>query len=247
MNQPQKRYSVILIGDDCLDEYHYGKSDRLSPEAPVPIFCPTKVETKNGMAANVKENLENLGVHVKFYHSEQSVKKRLIHQRTGQHLLRIDHDVICTPIKYEQLDFTGASAVVVSDYNKGTVTYELIEELQQKAGLPVFVDTKKTDLMRFSGCYVKINELEYSSRTSDCRNMIVTRGGAGVTYMDKTYSVPTVPVFDVCGAGDTFLSALVYKFMESGSIDDGIKFAIKAAGITVQHSGVYAPTLEEII
>ena len=199
------------------------------------------------MAANVKENLEMLGVDVKFYHSERSVKKRLVHQRTGQHLLRIDHDVVCTPIKYEQIDFTGVSAVVVSDYNKGTVTYELIDELQKKTGLPVFVDTKKTDLARFSGCYLKINELEYSSRTSDGQHMIVTRGGSGVTYMGNEYPVPTVPVFDVCGAGDTFLAALVYKFMETGVIDDGIKFAIKASGITVQHSGVYAPTLEEII
>lgn len=247
MNQPQKRYSVILIGDDCLDEYHYGKSDRLSPEAPVPIFCPTRIETKNGMAANVKENLENLGVGVKFYHSERSVKKRLIHQRTGQHLLRIDHDVVCTPVHYSDIDFTGAGAVVVSDYNKGTVTYELIEELQEKISIPIFVDTKKTDLRRLSGCYLKINELEYSSRTSDCPHMIVTRGGSGVTYMGKEYNVPNVPVFDVCGAGDTFLSALVYKFMETGSMDEGINFAIRAAGVTVQHFGVYAPTLEEII
>ena len=246
MNQPQKHYNVILIGDDCIDEYHYGRADRLSPEAPVPIFCPTRIETKNGMAANVKDNLENLGLNVKFYHSQQSVKRRIVHERTGQHLLRIDNDALCTPIRYEDIDFTAADAVVVSDYNKGTVTYELIEELQDKIRIPVFVDTKKTDLGRFSGCYVKINEIEYANRITDCPHMIVTRGGSSVIYRGKEYSVPVVPVFDVCGAGDTFLAALVYKFIDTNSIDEGIRFAVKAAGVTVQHVGVYAPTLEEI-
>jgi sugar/nucleoside kinase (ribokinase family) len=52
----------------------------------------------------------------------------------------------------------------------------------------------------------------------------------------------------VCGAGDTFLAALVYQYLNSGkSIESAIEFAIKAAAVTVQHMGVYAPTLEEIL
>jgi D-beta-D-heptose 7-phosphate kinase/D-beta-D-heptose 1-phosphate adenosyltransferase len=51
---------VILIGDRCVDEYHYGEITRLSPEAPVPIFVPKRIESKNGMAANVEENLKKL-------------------------------------------------------------------------------------------------------------------------------------------------------------------------------------------
>ena len=50
----------------------------------------------------------------------------------------------------------------------------------------------------------------------------------------------------MCGAGDTFLAALVYKYLEEQSIDEAIKFAMNAAAVTVQHIGVYAPTLEEI-
>ena len=53
-------------------------------------------------------------------------------------------------------------------------------------------------------------------------------------------------VTDVCGAGDTFLAALVYEFLKKGHMPDAVKFANKASSITVQHVGVYAPRLEEI-
>ena len=36
--QQQKKYKILLIGDSCVDEYHYGSTDRISPEAPVPVF-----------------------------------------------------------------------------------------------------------------------------------------------------------------------------------------------------------------
>jgi sugar/nucleoside kinase (ribokinase family) len=42
------------------------------------------------------------------------------------------------------------------------------------------------------------------------------------------------------------LAALVYKFLETTHMPDAVKFANKAAAITVQHIGVYAPRLEEI-
>jgi len=50
----------------------------------------------------------------------------------------------------------------------------------------------------------------------------------------------------VCGAGDTFLAALVVKYLDDYNIDTAIKFAMQAAAITVQHIGVYAPSLKEI-
>ena len=44
---------ILVIGDSCIDEFIYGKSDRLCPEAPVPIFIPTKIISNGGMALNV--------------------------------------------------------------------------------------------------------------------------------------------------------------------------------------------------
>lgn len=246
MSQQQKQFNVILIGDNGVDEYHYGTVDRISPEAPIPIFCPKEVEYKKGMAANVETNLLNLGLNVKSYFTGESVKIRMIDQRSKQHILRVDKDQICQPIKFDELDLSNIDAVVISDYNKGTVTYELVEQLQKSVNVPIFVDTKKTDLRRFSNCFLKINELEFKNRVSDGDHMIITYGGSHVQYDGTQYTVPTVPVFDVCGAGDTFLASLVYKYLNSTDIDQAISFAIKAAAITVQHLGVYAPTLKEI-
>jgi len=43
------------------------------------------------------------------------------------------------------------------------------------------------------------------------------------------------------------LSALAYQYLcTDGDMSSAIKFAICASAITVQHTGVYAPTLEEI-
>jgi len=36
--QQRTKYKILLIGDSCIDEYHYGSTDRISPEAPVPVF-----------------------------------------------------------------------------------------------------------------------------------------------------------------------------------------------------------------
>ncbi len=54
----QKKFKILLIGDSCIDEYYYGTCERLNPEAPVPILKITNWSVKQGMAANVKNNLE---------------------------------------------------------------------------------------------------------------------------------------------------------------------------------------------
>jgi D-beta-D-heptose 7-phosphate kinase/D-beta-D-heptose 1-phosphate adenosyltransferase len=247
--QPQTKYKILLIGDDCHDIYTYGYVNRISPEAPVPVFEPHYTIHKDGMAGNVCKNLEALGCTVNFLHGKTSEKNRLIDARTKQQLLRMDKDVASDPITFETAIPPGYDAIVISDYNKGTVTYELIEELVREVKVPIFVDTKKTDLARLSGCYVKINALEKSRATSlpDPKHLIVTHGGDGAVWNGWVYSAEIVgDVTDVCGAGDTFLAALAYKFLETNNMPDAVKFANKAASITVQHVGVYAPRSEEI-
>lgn len=248
--QVQKQLNILLIGDDCDDIYVYGRVDRISPEAPVPVFVPHYSIHKDGMAGNVCKNLEALGCRVNFLRGESSKKKRLIDERSKQHVLRLDEDVESNPITFDTAIPPVYDAVVISDYNKGTVTYELIEELAQEVTVPIFIDTKKTDLARMGGCYVKINALEKSRVTSyhpEIDHLIVTHGDKGAEWNGWVYPAESVgDVTDVCGAGDTFLAALVYKFIETNHMPEAIKFAIKASAVTVQHVGVYAPRLEEI-
>lgn len=246
--QRQKQFKILLIGDKGKDIYTYGRVDRISPEAPIPVFNPQRQEFLPGMADNVRVNLEALGCNVDFIHGDVSVKDRLIDERSKQQIVRVDQDVISVPLLMSDDMFLGYDAIVISDYNKGSVTYELIEQAINSR-LPVFVDTKKTDLERMQGAWVKINELEYSKIKSECSGLIVTRGSKGAMIMHHEFSAsaPTVEVADVTGAGDTFLSALTYMFLVAKDIKVAVEFAIRASAITVQHLGCYAPTLEEIV
>ncbi|WP_297088592.1 bifunctional ADP-heptose synthase [uncultured Draconibacterium sp.] len=64
VNQIFERFSkmrAIIIGDAMVDTYLWGKVDRLSPEAPVPIVAITQRENRLGGAANVSRNVQALG------------------------------------------------------------------------------------------------------------------------------------------------------------------------------------------
>jgi D-beta-D-heptose 7-phosphate kinase/D-beta-D-heptose 1-phosphate adenosyltransferase len=245
--QPIK-YKILLVGDDCIDEYQYGTVDRLSPEAPVPVFRLTYKETKPGMAGNVKANLEALCCKVTYLYDKPSIKTRLIDSRSKQHIVRIDNDIRSNPLDIRYIKSLDYDSIIISDYDKGTVSYELIEQIIEKATCPVFIDTKKTDLERMQGAWVKINELEYSKIKSECSGLIVTLGnrGAEVPHHNIRCAAPKVEVVDVTGAGDTFLSALAIEYLNTTDLQKSIEFAIRAATVTVQHQGVYAPTREDL-
>ncbi len=52
---------VLVIGDVMIDAYYWGKVERISPEAPVPVVQITKREHRLGGAANVALNVKALG------------------------------------------------------------------------------------------------------------------------------------------------------------------------------------------
>ncbi len=51
---------ILVVGDAMLDTYIYGIVSRVSPEAPIPIVCPTWKEDRPGGAANVAYNVASL-------------------------------------------------------------------------------------------------------------------------------------------------------------------------------------------
>ena len=153
-----RQFNILLLGDSCLDVYQYGHVDRMSPEAPVPVFVPTHEEKRPGMAANVQTNLQALGMQVNFITGQESVKTRLIDTRSRQQIDRIDQDIKNDPLEFLTEIPQVYHAIVISDYNKGLITYDLVQELRREFPGPIFIDTKKQDLAQFEGCIVKINE-----------------------------------------------------------------------------------------
>lgn len=53
--------SILVVGDSMLDEYWYGDTTRISPEAPVPVVRIQKTEQRLGGAANVAANVSSIG------------------------------------------------------------------------------------------------------------------------------------------------------------------------------------------
>jgi D-glycero-beta-D-manno-heptose-7-phosphate kinase len=111
----------MIIGDVMIDSYLWGKVERISPEAPVPVVTGTREENRLGGAANVALNIQSLGAtpilcsvigsdlqSKTFYdllehqamtnvgilqHNERitTVKTRVISNH--QHLLRVDREI----------------------------------------------------------------------------------------------------------------------------------------------------------
>src|SRR4030066_2366429 len=62
LNQFKKK-KILVIGDLILDRYIWGRVNRISPEAPVPIVEVTKEDFLLGGASNVANNIVALGGH----------------------------------------------------------------------------------------------------------------------------------------------------------------------------------------
>lgn len=71
---------IIILGDIIIDQYVYGTSTRLSPEAPVPAVIQESVKETLGGAGLVYNNLVNLGVDVELfeYPHPKSTKTRVL-------------------------------------------------------------------------------------------------------------------------------------------------------------------------
>ena len=61
-----KKTKVLLIGDIMLDRYVFGRINRISPEAPVPVFLTKNFKEVLGGSGNVLNNLISLGAKTSF-------------------------------------------------------------------------------------------------------------------------------------------------------------------------------------
>ena len=252
-----RQYNVLLIGDSCTDEWVYGSCDRLSPEGPIPVMKYREKQSAPGMAANVNENLKSLGINVNFLtHNEKISKTRYVHEKSNQQILRLDTEPEVEPLHPSQLTMAAVhqsyDAIVISDYDKGFVTLETIEHLASRnPDIKIFVDTKKKKLpTKYPNVIYKINQKEFNLLDPDYiprgENIIVTAGPDGALWNKRQFQVPITRVFDVTGAGDTFLAALVFYYIQLDSIEESIAFANKAAALAVQNPGTYTLTMEDV-
>jgi D-beta-D-heptose 7-phosphate kinase/D-beta-D-heptose 1-phosphate adenosyltransferase len=201
------------------------------------------------MAGNVEKNLNALGCEVEFITNKNYksiIKTRYVDEKTNHMFIRIDtkSDPKTHYKDYSsEINLGNYSAVVISDYNKGFITEKEIEFISYNHPL-TFLDTKKIigEWAR-NIKFVKINRAEYNLSKRYLsniikENIITTLGSGGAIYRDIQYDVEDVEVKDLSGAGDTFLSGLVCKFLRTSDVEESIKFANKCASEVVQKKGV---------
>ena len=244
---------ITVFGELCKDVFVYGETKRLSPEAPVPVFIPLFTEENPGMAGNVVENLNPLenNIQISFYHQNEIIKKvRYVEFKTNHMFIRVDEgegNIIPLVLTDEIIDnIKESDAVIVSDYNKGFLSENVIKEITYHSRFSI-MDTKKKISTDILSCFnfVKLNEsefLKHDFKDNWLNKILVTLGSKGAKYIDKVYPSPEPKeTIDVSGAGDTFTASFTLKYLETKDIEKSIIYANKMASIVVSKRGVSTP------
>lgn len=252
--------SFLVIGEECTDEFVYGKAERLSPEAPVPVFVPKRNVSNRGMAGNVIENLfalhKDAPAIVYEYTSDPSslIKRRYVDEKSNHIFIRVDMGEAVDPFMGDDVFMKmiySADCTIISDYNKGFLNDEAFDYIFKNAPEKqvVILDSKRPLTSSILGFvdFVKLNEHEYDN---NCRvlgkeemdrhkdKLIITMGGNGTFYNGKVYPVETRQTIDVSGAGDTFVASFAHMYMQCYDTAKSIIFANEMASIVVTKRGV---------
>lgn len=253
---------IYVIGDGITDEYIYGSYTKISPETPIPIFRQERVETKEGGALNVVNNLKALGSSVFADCGKNSKKVRYVVD--NRIVFRSDEEKYVINSR-ESYQFNNTNWVVISDYGKGHIHLpETIITSAKKAGVKVVVDPKRELYKFLNADIVKLNLKEFKDftgyddlerceivrRSLDIEAIVVTLGGEGVYISSKDFtgflSSSFVQVSDVTGAGDVFLASMVHYLDRNFSLVDACIKANQLASISVSKMGTYVLQPEDI-
>ena len=179
-----------------------------------------------------------------------SVKTRMIAH--NQQILRLDHETTEAVSKETEdrliKSFEKATQsydlVVVSDYEKGTLTPNVVKKLIaafRRAKKPVLVGLKGRGYLKYrgaTGASLNRSELIQLSGVDDVRTgakklirdlrlkfLLVTMGAKGMLLVrsdGRSFSLPATArqVYDVTGAGDTVLATFALAYAENLSVED---------------------------
>ena len=263
----RKMKDILVIGETCTDEFVYGIVDRISQESPSPIFLSSgKKISYQGMCSNVAANVRSISKNVNVSvvtNKDPIIKRRFIDSRHNVMTYRIDENDSTPRIDMSSLiPYLTSDAVIVSDYDKGFISHDDLEHLVRLFDCPKFIDTKKIVSEKWAKGFdfIKINSDELFANLAShgtiealldvCNELIVTSGSEGATLYskgnEKRFSGHNVKVSQVSGAGDTFLSGLATRFLETKDIEDAIKFANICSAIAVSKENISVVNRTEV-
>ncbi len=167
-------------------------------------------------------------------------------------------------VRYAEL-LDGCSAVVLSDYAKGSLTDAgTLIEAARAAGTPVLVDPKSTDFGTYRGAgLLTPNRAEFEAALGgsgespeemaaraqrvcsllEIGSMVVTLGEQGLLVAPASGPSRHIPartreVYDVTGAGDTVTAVLAAGLAVGADLEHSAHLANVAAGVVVRRVGV---------
>ena len=242
---------VLVIGETCVDKFIYGKINRLSPEAPVPVFNPTRKTTNPGMAGNTTANIKALVSDATIWHltqEENITKTRYVEDKSNHMFIRVDEgEEIISQFKwtpYVDVMLGEADVVIVSDYNKGFLSNGDLKEIARKSKLSILDSKRKltNDIIK-KYTWVKLNESESLNNPDlDYKNIIVTLGIKGAKINNTLFESPNPQeTIDVSGAGDTFVAAFALNYYKTKDEVAAVKYANIMASKVVTKKGVTTP------
>jgi D-beta-D-heptose 7-phosphate kinase/D-beta-D-heptose 1-phosphate adenosyltransferase len=219
---------------------------------------------------------------IKSKERKTTYKKRIISK--NQQLLCIDIEdvnplsknefkLICDKIDQQ---LKPEMVVLISDYDRGLVTPELVSYVIKKASALnclIMADPSGPNYEKYRGVhYIKpnlkeINEMVHCFNLNkdadllknglaickllECKGLFVTLGEKGIQFVspEKQVFSPTLAkeIYGLAGAGDTVFAYLTLGMSCNLPIETCLKLANKAAAVAVSHVKTYTVGLDELI
>lgn len=307
-----RRSTVVVVGDVMLDAYLWGRVDRISPEAPVPVVHVQQRSARLGGAANVALNLRALGARpivistigtdaagndlvrcfeesaldsaglVRSTERPTTVKTRVISGH--QHVVRVDEETTADLSTADEdtllrrlegtVDHHRPSALVIEDYDKGVLTVRTIDAIlgiAHRAGIPVAVDPKLKNFLRYRGVSLfkpNVKELREGLKVDvngadlqSVRNAVVrleqelgnaatmvtlSEHGVYAHENDTEHHIAAHPrkIVDVSGAGDTVIAVATLALAQGLPLDQIAALSNLAGGLVCEEVGVVPIDIE---
>ena len=202
-------------------------------------------------------------------------KTRVVAGAGHQQVMRLDQDGDIAAYRRASTELTeqivsmiaGCDVVVLSDYDKGTVTETLSRKVVAECkyrDIPCVVDPKKADFSCYAGATLLTPNVSEAARALGralcdeatlikvviearealgLTHLLITRGPEGMTLASvegvSHFPAEVREVADVTGAGDT-VTATLAAFLGAGrDMIEACRLASLAAGIAVGHRGCY--------
>ena len=240
---------------------------------------------KDAEADRLRTELERAGVGTSGIVTDPArctTRKTRVVTTRNQQVARIDyeHDIAVTAGigsgLVEAIDrlVQGASAVLISDYQKGVITADIAAAAiarAQERRIPVTVDPKVPHASYYAGAtLITPNHHEAAAiaqtvirderdvaacarklrEVTRCENVLITRGEHGMTLHtpagDSQFPAEAREVADVTGAGDTVIATLTAALAAGATLEDAARLANRAAGIVVGHFGPATVSVDEL-